>query len=458
MQVRSWLFRRTCSLAAAAACLIARPSAAQSPGQALPETYRALRNRLVSQFMIGVGSGFGESIPASIRNTHDRNYAGSGTLKWGDATIDLAYYIVVLATEHALLDREGLPADETRKELFYALDAFNRLDYHAEGYFGGTDTLDGFFVRSDVGRGLLAGDRPAAGWSGTLRRLNASGDEPVSGLESEWITYSLFGDTRRFAASKDQVIHLLAAMAVVAKCVPPEASFGDSPFLDGETRFVHEAQRITDRIMGWMHRPAASSFPTNWTLRSPGGKRVGAGYNAWTFSCGLSGIQKRVSGTRNPVRRGFSHALAKAVYRFTWFAFKPIYVFNRNEGLLTLTLVAAGHDAPGLRRVYRRAHALGRTTWYHVPLLHALLHDLEMPADQLAEIRSMLAECPAGGPVNLKEGGYAAYTWSSTSLLIHPQRRGVVPAHFPGRYNGLDYMVLFNLYLLNAGYTYSRVP
>lgn len=69
----------------------------------------------------------------------------------------------MLATEYKLLNDQGLDTYQTRKELYYALEAFNRLDLNAESYFNlAGDTfpnqaiyppssdLNGFFIRDDV--------------------------------------------------------------------------------------------------------------------------------------------------------------------------------------------------------------------------------------------------------------------------------------------------------------------
>ena len=75
----------------------------------------------------------------------------------------LGWYIAVLDTEYKLLNNQGLDTYQTRKELYYALEAFNRLDLNAESYFNlaGTSNpnqaisppisdLNGFFIRDDM--------------------------------------------------------------------------------------------------------------------------------------------------------------------------------------------------------------------------------------------------------------------------------------------------------------------
>jgi hypothetical protein len=429
-------------------------SCAALAGDSLTAKYFSYRERLRDEFMLGIGPGFGESLPASIRNGRDRQYRGRGTIQWGDATIDLAVYIGVLAIEYRLLAKAGSEASRTLDELFFALEAFNRLDQYGNGYFGAPDSLDGFFVRSDVGRGLHDGRLPNERYAETVALLNRRSGQPVDSIYSEWVNYRQFGKIRLFAASKDQAIHVLAALALVKHCLPGVRAPNNGRFRDGETAFDAEARNIAGRILAWMHPPKRSNFISNWTLRRPGGGRVPIGYNAWAYAPGLARMANALGGPRNPRRRGPSYWLAGAVYHVTWFAYRPVFLFNPNEGLMTLTLAAVGHGRANPSKVYRRAHAFGDYTYFHIPLLHGFLHGRYSDKIDWAHYRKLLEEAPPGGPEHWSDDGFPARQWSSTSLLIHPQRRGERPPHFPGRYNGLGYMLLYNLYLLGRGETY----
>ena len=63
--------------------------------------YWKYRERLLNDFMICVCPNDGGSIPASFSEP------SAYTLNWGDATIDLGFYIGTLALEHALLSNSG---------------------------------------------------------------------------------------------------------------------------------------------------------------------------------------------------------------------------------------------------------------------------------------------------------------------------------------------------------------
>lgn len=49
-------------------------------------------------------------------------------------TISLGYYFIVLSTEYSLLGTSGQDQSNTLIELYYALNALNRLNQFAEGY------------------------------------------------------------------------------------------------------------------------------------------------------------------------------------------------------------------------------------------------------------------------------------------------------------------------------------
>jgi hypothetical protein len=79
-----------------------------------------------------VGSDKGGSLPIN-----ERKFNKTVDIKYGDETIALGYYLGVLATEYKLLKNNNKPVLETIKEIYYALEAFNRIDYYTETYTDG---------------------------------------------------------------------------------------------------------------------------------------------------------------------------------------------------------------------------------------------------------------------------------------------------------------------------------
>jgi hypothetical protein len=142
----------------------------QSPNENL-EKYWQYRNRLTQNFL-KVGSSAGERIPMSARSI-GFPYSGSDTqtsrVYWQDATIYLGHYLSVLGSEVKLLlssyqsssdniEKQILlnQLEQTKNELYYAIEAANRLDRKAEVYLAQSDQqpspddLNGLILRDDV--------------------------------------------------------------------------------------------------------------------------------------------------------------------------------------------------------------------------------------------------------------------------------------------------------------------
>ena len=154
--------------------LSGKMSYGQTP-QLNEEKYWDYREKLRNEFMIGIGPEMGMSTPAAVRDTV------SGILQWTDATLSLGEYIAVLAMEYRILEEKGDEIDETVEELFYALYALNRLDYYAEPFFGGTPSLNGFFIRDDISQDSLNMEE-------VLEHLNQGLPLPkINGLDSDYM-------------------------------------------------------------------------------------------------------------------------------------------------------------------------------------------------------------------------------------------------------------------------------
>jgi hypothetical protein len=142
----------------------------QNPEQNL-EKYWQYRSRLRTNFL-KIGPNAGESIPMSARSI-GFPYSGGDTLSsrvyWQDTNIYLGHYLSLLATEVQLLinsynsttDEEEkqrilLQLEQSKNELYYALQTVNRLDRKAESYLAQSDELpsngdlNGLIMRDDV--------------------------------------------------------------------------------------------------------------------------------------------------------------------------------------------------------------------------------------------------------------------------------------------------------------------
>ena len=119
------------------------------------EKYSIYRNNLSNHFIYCKGDAAvrGSYLPMeSIRiSRNNKSYA-----LWADAVWWQGHYIAMLATEYKLLKINGKNGDSVLKEIENALDTYYRLDLAAEKCWGGSDSLNGFFIRDDVDTSMIA--------------------------------------------------------------------------------------------------------------------------------------------------------------------------------------------------------------------------------------------------------------------------------------------------------------
>ncbi len=135
----------------------------QNTAYDLHNKYWYYKSRFNNNF-ISIGPDAGQSIPFNQRMFNETIFDGTTPkLKAGDATVQLGIYIGVLATEYRMLKDRGYTNDlpQVQRELYYALNAFNRLDYfsedildkhplHPTNYSANGPSLNGFFIRDDI--------------------------------------------------------------------------------------------------------------------------------------------------------------------------------------------------------------------------------------------------------------------------------------------------------------------
>lgn len=110
----------------------------------LHEKYWFYRERL--KYFVIQGEGPGKSVVFGSRNHWE-----SSDITIADQTIKLGWYISVLATEYKLLGSQSLETDQTLTELYYAIQAFERLDLCEKNdpWFREESEKDGFFMPRD---------------------------------------------------------------------------------------------------------------------------------------------------------------------------------------------------------------------------------------------------------------------------------------------------------------------
>lgn len=129
-------------------------SLAQTPEENL-QKYLHFKERLHSRFMFYTGDASvqGTHLPMELRKT---DASGKRVVYWADGTWWQGHYVAVLATEYRRLRQEGDSAGQAAalEELRQALRVYDRLDLAAESCWGGTPSLNGFYLRDDVPQSL----------------------------------------------------------------------------------------------------------------------------------------------------------------------------------------------------------------------------------------------------------------------------------------------------------------
>jgi hypothetical protein len=394
--------------------------------------YWAYRARLRERFVwVSPGDEPGTNLPVSV-------IWQDGLISWGDTTIQLGQYFSMLATEHELLvDRQPEAAARTGRELVYALRALDRLDRVGEAHFRWDHSehegdVNGFFIRDDVPPDVLEQHPiPGATYVG-------------SGITDPYGVDEGHGATEM---SQDQVWHLLVGLALIKR-------FGDHTIdVDGTPVHLRSyAKELTNRILRYMrdHDRWKTENPVtgDYVLR-------GAEWDARrVFSYGFARAGNWILGQDAPGDPGYgdlhntASKLAQPFFRLA----KAIEVDNYNQRALATVgdiNYAVFDFAFGSCRWKLEHEVLSRTKFRYeqFPLIHVLLHGGSTRLDPEL-YGGYLNAAPPEGPWNYGGDGESC-DWSSSSRLIWPEGTNDYPDAWEfGEYNGVDYLLLHNLYQL----------
>ncbi len=477
---------------------------AQTPEKNLLK-YWYYRDRLVDDFMTCVCYENGGSIPASIRN----NGGSPNNLSWGDATINLAYYIGTLALEHYMLSTSGESTLETDRELFYAMNAINRLDMNADLMLNSANPQEqgytnGFILRDDVGidggylpvSPVLTKDRINSHPSGSYPSVGNSQDvgiisdgintvyhsQRLTSIFQQWQAHpgSTIGEIIAFyasvfheykemamdAESQDQIIHLMVGLSLVIKLLPPDLVYqeigGIKNFDDccpAQSAFVTEAKHLVDRLVYRIHSDGTN---WHWHIKIPNTDNdVPRGADAWFLSWGFKDAQYELTGSPNTNSSNVVSQFLKKGAEIAWESANTLgYAIVSNGEFSKVADLCAIYNRWDPN--HSRGCAVGDNDFSYIPLFKKALHPQDAlqifdgqydasPMNARNYLENLLNDAPCYGPYNYSNGSndFPSYEWSSSSRLTHPENRGkndVTTEGFEGDYNGIDYMFYYNLY------------
>lgn len=455
------------------------------------QKYWFYRWRLLKSFMV-VGDCDGCSIPANQRHYRDWETGKLSTLKFGDGTIILGGYISMLATEFYLLNQANQSTLQTRKELYYALKAFNRLDLKAEECMNmtcvtGNARLNGYYMREDVPPDFLT-QHPE------LKLPNETSPLTANELKIDYVPNAGNG-SECLELSHDQTISMLMGIRLIKKYIPSGTYYrGDSDtgpalgFQDGETDILFEAQLIANRVIGYL------SY-NGWLGKRPCGGLVDNGHggnNSWAYVYPLSKITNDIGPTASFNWIPLNHCVWNDAVSF---AILSPGEFNWVTNSMTYQLMAMGApviplfptvcpvvltDDRNILANQSTVYQAGACEFEWMPLLHSIIEDYDLTNNLWPNTYAYyLNKAPCNGPHAFPQELYfdaelaanypfpsdnvGHYEWSTPSLLFKPCKRWDndlrqniwnseeqrYNPEFPAEYNGIDYMLLYNLYRIN---------
>ena len=379
---------------------------AQSPQTNLAK-YWHYRNMLKTDFLVdGDPETMGHYMPAG--NRHEIN----DYMQWGDGTWWMGHYLCVLATEYRLLKDNNQDLTETETELENLLQSINRLDLEAETFFGGVANLNGFFLRDDV----------PANFHTHFPGINTIISDFTSGSSPGLM-------------SQDQVWSLLVGLALTKKLV-------DDPV------FNQEAKDIAFRIVDAMNYVNSNGIPV-WEIINPvTGEVVQSNSDIGFLRYGFAESATWISG-QNAHFGSSNSSIAKASFQSAQDIILVFEDFQKFNVFGIEALSAVGNiNFTSYGSLYDwLVHVYDETQFHiHFPLVHQLLHGFD-GTDMIEEpvIVNLLNSAPYNGPFYYDENNHSPPPWDKINLIANSWQN---TSWFPGRYSGLDYMLLYNLWFL----------
>ena len=491
------------------------------------EKYWWYRYRLVNDFM-KIGDQCGESIPATTRwqkiGAIDQQEEWDG-LHWGDATQHLGKYINMLAGEQAMLRSNHMSTSRTNMELYYALNAFERLDKNAEEYCDDIDanypckakgawkypTKNGFFIRDDVPyyTNLAYGyedfvrlnrdhfNRPGIVSSIPVNNIRDCDfkrrvhlNDPTAPLPYPVASQAPPGTKRMpVEESHDQIVGLYAGMAMATRLVDNTATY------NGEN-LTQKAGRDLFNLINYIPNGDNIFAVSEWIIRNPttgnrvigiGSGALGSGGELFTFysNGAVPGLMQTANNngvTSNEIN-DLKHLSNTFGYSQAWQTTQfigpgtVIGTLQFKDGIYADTYACFAdnwrvgvHIGPFIIGYNStedkiKAHALKESFCHpQTPLMYRLVsgpgagHGTDLNVKDQPSYPTLLNGAPFCGchnyhsntpnnPSSLAE--YGNWYWSSDNLFQDYDRRGAGNDGADGDFNNLDYMTIYNLFILN---------
>jgi hypothetical protein len=405
------------------------------------QTYWEYRQRFLGTDSAGawirIGEGAGFSLPMAARhpyldcNSHwlitasgCHQHGGYGLMEWGDATVYLGYYTLMLALEYRNLEDAGQPTQATARELYYALKAYNRLDLAAELKLGMQEGIpNGFFVRDDVPWDFY---KDAKTDKHHFER-ETGGDYAC--LRSDGSCEAKKGVRNGGFVSQDQALSLMLGFLAIQELIPNAVyeKFPNEPLAE-------LAQLYTDRIVHYM-------IACRWRLKAPNGERIpnlwGGDIRAMNYP--MARLAKRITKDRfrATYQTGLSKGLGRLIYSTYDWAFW-LQSDNNRDLIFPAVILAGGWNN---KKMNRRTHKTDKMVY---GLMYAALN--HQPAPEKFDrkgLEAWLAAAPPHNPCWNTPNCKAPEGWRSYDRWFHNELKNGGGEMI---FSGLDYLYTYNLY------------
>lgn len=486
--------------------------------------YWYYRYRLVDKFLIrgeesplNCGAG-GYSIPATAIEAGD-------DVNWGDGTVRLGWYIGTLATEYKLLSLNNQPTEATKRELYYAMKAYERLDRKVERIFYPHDLnadcsdpyLNGLFARDDIDDAFVDAhpEFKAKFQPDDINNFTYSSDHKRHRIQDPNDKYR-----NNVYPSQDQVSHLFLGFALVKNCLPPNENYQGYNFFNKAELYV---DKITSRLDNkyWFGRLENGDIYENGKTFRQEGSAYGlakaaewiSGYQFDQSKFGVFSELPLAISEWQAFADPFVDPINMSIFDLMWAnkvdftialleSYAAIgnswhYGFTRLEKKVGIRMPAWCHKGfipyPCMKKVYITCYQYelkvprfpislpsfgcfprlpelsinitseslsyfgNRFGQQFYPLLHEYLYDESSTVTQ-AFLFNAINSAPCEGPHHKPDDASQSVTangWRGRNRWERPQSGDgfvdIEDQESYGRFNGLDYMLFYNLYLLTRG-------
>lgn len=396
--------------------------------------YYYCRNRF-SQSFISVGNKPGQCIPFSARYWNGSNHE----LRSGETTFALGTYIAFLATEYRLFKDSSLRTDHTIKELYYALEALNRLDYNAETFTEIPNSnppqnyppkLSGYLVRHDINYDTFLKDNPkiTLGFPDTCSNTptgyihNSGQTTPVNKIRSA--SYK--------PVSRDHIFRIIWGLLLATKLIDDGLHYVKKKFMDGESDFKTECRAIHNRIKDFLSK-------NNGKIKTPDGNQF------------IGGNMTADMGT---IKKSSEHIMGTprgSIFPRPWAGFMWTGWMNGRMSMEKQNLSGNRYNA------WKRSWKYGYESFflyygklaYNWPMSSNLKKRKKRESILKSTTEFYLNVFPCKGNFNHSDSDYSIFGWAMPDRSERSLADAYFGMHATGNFNSLDFLLMHNLYYLN---------